>query len=102
MADLNPDGTALPFEGSYVNYKRTGLTADMFQTIQAGETITADVNAAVSYKLEGVNTAEVTAVQGFRYVTGSTAPTALKELLTCADVVSDTVSITPDQAKVAS
>jgi deuterolysin len=83
-----------------VNYKRTGLAAEMFQTILPGETITASVNAAKSYKLAGITTAHVTAVQGFKYVVGSTAPTTLKDMTFCDGVSSDTVAITPDQSKV--
>jgi deuterolysin len=94
------DGAALPFEGVYVNYKRTGLTPDMFQVIQPKETITAYVNAAQSYKLAGIATAEVTAIQGFKYIVGSVAPTTLKETLFCDNVSSSTVTITPDQSKV--
>jgi deuterolysin len=74
----------------------------MFQTIQPGETVTADVNAAKSYQLEGITTAQVTAVQGFKYVIGPTAPSALNEMTDCADVTSGTAVITPDQSTVAS
>jgi deuterolysin len=91
----------LPFAGVYVNYKRTGLTPDMFQTIAPGETVTTSVNAAKSYKLAGVKTAKVSAVQSFKYVTGTKAPTALKDLSACDAVSSDVVAITPDQTKVA-
>jgi len=94
-------GTALPFEGVYVNYKKTGLAPTMFQTLEPGAAVTVDVNAAKSYKLAGIDTASVTAIQGFQYVTGSVAPTTLKELTTCDDVTSSSVSITPDQSKVA-
>ena len=73
----------------------------MFQTIQPGETVTASVNAAKTYNLEGIATAEVTAIQGFRYVTGSEAPTILSETTLCDDITSNTVTITPDQSKVA-
>ncbi|KAI9745236.1 MAG: hypothetical protein M1818_001514 [Claussenomyces sp. TS43310] len=99
VADAN--GKALPFTGVYVNYKRTGLAAEMFQTLLPGQTVTTSVNAAKSYKLAGITTAQVTAIQGFRYVTGSTAPTVLKGMLVCEDVSSGTVAITPDQSKVA-
>lgn len=30
------EGNALPFQGVYVNYKRTGLSPDMFKTILSG------------------------------------------------------------------
>lgn len=95
------EGNALPFEGIYVNYKKTGLTASNFQTIQPGETITSDVNAATTYKLAGVETAQVQAIQGFKYVTGETAPTALSGMAVCEDVTSEVVTITPDQSTVA-
>lgn len=84
----------------YVNYKRTGLTPEMFQTILPGETVTASVNAAKSYELSGVETAQVSAIQGFKYVTGSVAPTSSKELTFCESVSSTSVAITPDQSKV--
>lgn len=73
----------------------------MFQTIQPNETVTASVNAAKSYKLGGIETAQVSAIQGFRYVTGSVAPTTLKETVACGDVTSSTVTITPDQSTAA-
>lgn len=95
------DGKTLPFEGVYVNYKRSGLGPQMFQTLQPGETVTAPVNAAKSYKLAGVSTAQVTAIQGFKYVTGSTAPDSLKDMEVCENVSSKAVAITPDQSKVA-
>ncbi|TAQ88770.1 hypothetical protein B7494_g2936 [Chlorociboria aeruginascens] len=94
------DGTALPFEGIFVNYKRTNLSPELFQTLQPGESVTASVNAARTYNLAGIETAQVTAIQGFKYVTGSTAPTALKDTTFCEDVSSGTVTITPDQSKV--
>lgn len=72
----------------------------MFQTIQPGETVTTSVNAAKSYKLAGVSTAHVTAIQGFRYVTGTAVPTSLKDLSVCESVTSSSVAITPDQSKV--
>jgi deuterolysin len=99
IPNLPIDGKALPFEGIYVNYKRTGLTSDMFQTIAPGETITSSVNAAKTYNLDGVDTAHVSALQGFKYVTGPAAPTALKETSFC-ESASSTVAITPDQSKV--
>lgn len=98
---LSSNGAELPFEGVYVNYKKTGLDASAFITILAGETVTADVNAAASYKLSGIETAEVTAIQGFKYSVGATAPTALKETTFCDGITSNTVTITPDQSKVA-
>ncbi|KAI0390164.1 Metalloprotease [Xylariaceae sp. FL0594] len=93
-------GKALPFEGSFVKYKKNGIAAEMFQTIQPGETVTASVNAATTYKLAGVQKAHVSAIQGFHYVTGSTAPSSLSETEFC-EATSNTVSIVPDQAKVA-
>lgn len=73
----------------------------MFQTLQPGETVTSSVNAAKTYNLAGVKTAKVTAIQGFKYVVGSTAPTSLKDTAFCDSVSSSTVAITPDQSKVA-
>ena len=84
-----------------MNYKRTNLAAEMFQTLSPGETVAASVNVAKTYKLAGIQTAHVTAVQGFKYVAGSTAPTSLKDTLVCEDVSSGTLTITPDQSKVA-
>ncbi|KAI1738282.1 Metalloprotease [Xylaria scruposa] len=94
-------GKALPFEGSYVKYRRTGIASEMFQTIQPGETVNTQVNAATTYRLAGVSQAEVSALQGFHYVTGSTAPTSLQDTVFC-EVTSNSVNITPDQSKVAS
>ncbi|TVY28766.1 Neutral protease 2-like protein [Lachnellula hyalina] len=96
------DGTTLPFAGVYINYKRSGLAADSFQTLEPGQTVTASVNAAQSYKLAGVTTAQITAVQGFQYATGSEVPTTLGDLTSCDDITSSTVTITPDQNTVAS
>jgi deuterolysin len=93
-------GKALPFAGVYVNYKKSGLDDASFQTLQPGETVTTSVNAAKSYKLAGVETAHVTAVQGFRYVTGTAIPGSFKELSAC-EASSSSVAITPDQSKVA-
>ncbi|KAH8656578.1 hypothetical protein BGZ60DRAFT_384903 [Tricladium varicosporioides] len=93
-------GKELPFAGMYVNYKRTGLTPEMFQVILPGETVTASVNAAKSYELSGVKTAQVSAIQGFKYVTGSTAPTSSKDMAFCESVSSTSIAITPDQSKV--
>ncbi|KAH8646171.1 hypothetical protein BX600DRAFT_157524 [Xylariales sp. PMI_506] len=92
------DGKALPFEGMYVNYKRNGIAAHMFQTLQPGETVTASVNAAKTYNLGGVAKAKATALQGFHYVVGSTAPTALKDTLFCESTSSNSVTLTPDQS----
>lgn len=72
----------------------------MFQTILAGETITTSVNAAKSYKLAGISTAVVSAVQNFKYSVGTTAPTALKGLEACT-AVSGKATIVPDQSLVA-
>ncbi|KAI0860944.1 Metalloprotease [Xylaria cubensis] len=93
-------GKALPFEGSYVKYRRAGIASEMFQTIQPGETVNTQVNAATTYRLAGVSEAQVSALQGFHYVTGSTAPTTLKDTEFC-EVTSNSVNITPDQSKVA-
>ncbi|KAF2704145.1 putative neutral protease 2 like protein [Pleomassaria siparia CBS 279.74] len=93
-------GKALPFEGVVVNYRRVGLTQDMFVTLQPGETVTASVNAAKSYKLAGIASANISTLQGFRYVTGEVAPTALKETVYC-EATSDSLTITPDLSKVA-
>lgn len=95
------DGNALPFEGAYVNYKRTGLTASSFQQIEAGQTVTVPVYAAKTYKLGGVSQAKVTAIQGFHYVEGTETPSSLKDLAACEDVTSGEVEVTPDQATVA-
>ena len=94
------DGNTLPFEGVYVNYKRTGLVASSFQQIEAGQTVTVPVNAARSYKLGGVSQARVTAIQGFRYAEGIETPSSLKDLAVCEDVTSGEVAVTPDQATV--
>ncbi|KAJ8113039.1 hypothetical protein OPT61_g4739 [Boeremia exigua] len=91
-------GNALPFDGVFVNYKKTGLSADNFQKIAAGETVTVAVNAAKSYKLKDVKHAKVSAIQGFRYATGEEAPTTLKDLSTCADITTGSVDVTPDQS----
>lgn len=95
------DGNALPFEGVYVNYKRTGLAASSFQQIEAGQTVTVPVNAAKSYKLDGVSQAKVTAIQGFRYAVGTEAPSSFKDLAECEDLTSGEVEVTPDQSLVA-
>ncbi|KAK7727818.1 hypothetical protein SLS63_006893 [Diaporthe eres] len=95
------DGNALPFEGVYVNYKKTGLAASSFQQIEAGQTVTVPVNAAKSYKLDGVSQAKVTAIQGFRYVEGTEAPSSFTDLAACEDVTSGEVEVTPDQTTVA-
>ncbi|KAI1161011.1 Deuterolysin metalloprotease family-domain-containing protein [Nemania serpens] len=93
-------GKDLPFEGSYVKYRRAGIAPEMFQTIQPGETVSTSVNAATTYRLAGVEKAHVSALQGFHYVTGSTAPTSLKQTEFCS-ATSNTVTIIPDQSKVA-
>ncbi|KAI1828174.1 Deuterolysin metalloprotease family-domain-containing protein [Xylaria intraflava] len=93
-------GKALPFEGAFVKYRRAGIAPEMFQTIQPGETINASVNAATGYKLDGVKEAVVSALQGFHYVKGTTAPTSLKETEFC-QATSNSVTITPDQSKAA-
>jgi len=94
------DGTALEFTGTYVNYKRTGLPSSSFQTIAPGGTVSAQINAAKTYNLAGVETAQISAIQGFRYVTGSVAPASLKDTLFC-EASSSTVTVVPDQATVA-
>lgn len=73
----------------------------MFQTILPGETITASVNAAKSYKLDGVESAEISAIQGFRYVVGAVAPSSLKDAIACEDVSSGSMIISPDQSTAA-
>jgi deuterolysin len=72
----------------------------MFQTILPGEAVTASVNAAKTFKLGGVDTATVTAIQGFKFVTGTEAPTKLSDTTFC-EAVSNAVAITPDQTVVA-
>ncbi|GAW21688.1 hypothetical protein ANO14919_112120 [Xylariales sp. No.14919] len=93
-------GKTLPFEGSYVKYRRTGIAPEMFQTIQPGETVTKEVNTATTYRLAGVESAHVSALQGFHYVTGNTAPTSLKDTEFC-EATSNSMKIIPDQSKVA-
>ncbi len=100
LAVVDASGKALPFEGSYVKYRRVGIAPEMFQTIQPGETVTTAVNTATTYKLAGVESAQVSALQGFHYVTGSTAPTSLKETAFC-EATSNSMTIIPDQSKVA-
>ncbi|KAF1975738.1 deuterolysin metalloprotease [Bimuria novae-zelandiae CBS 107.79] len=95
------DGNALPFDGIYVNYKKKSLTSDNFQKIAAGETVTVSVNAAKSYKLQGIKHAKVAAIQGFQYAAGESAPSTLSELSVCADLKTDSVTVTPDQSAVA-
>lgn len=101
ISDFLIDGKALPFQGVIVNYKRSGLASEMFQTLAPGESVTASVNAAKTYSLEGVKTAQVTAIQGFKYVTGAVAPSSLKDASFCESVSSNTVAITPDQSTAA-
>lgn len=72
----------------------------MFQTLQPGESVTASVNAAKTYRLSGVKSANISALQGFKYVTGTTAPDSLKDVLFC-EASSDSYTITPDQSKAA-
>ncbi|KAF6825545.1 deuterolysin metalloprotease [Colletotrichum musicola] len=95
------EGNALPFEGVFVNYKRTGLSADAFQKIEAGQTVTVSVNAAKSYKLDSVAQAKVVAIQGFRYAAGEAVPSSFADLQSCADVASGEVEVVPDQAAAA-
>jgi deuterolysin len=93
-------GNDLPFEGSFVKYRRAGIAPEMFQTIQPGETVSTTVNAATTYRLAGVEEAHVSALQGFHYVTGTAAPTSLKETQFC-EATSNSMKITPDQSTVA-
>lgn len=94
-------GNALPFDGVFVNYKKTGLSSDNFQKISAGETVTVAVNAAKSYKLKGVEQAKVSAIQSFHYATGDEAPAALEGLSFCTDQTTGSIEVTPDQSVVA-
>ncbi|CZT53110.1 related to metalloproteinase penicillolysin [Rhynchosporium secalis] len=94
---VTADGVALPFEGIDVNYRKSDLTPEMFQVIAPGETVTASVNAAKTYKLGAVSEAEITAIQGFEYVFGSVAPTTLADMLFCDSVASAPLAITVDQ-----
>ena len=94
-------GREVKFEGIFITYKPTGLSANMFQTLQPGETVTSSVNVAKTHKLAGVAKANVQAIQNFKYVTGTTAPTSLKEMLSCGIVTSESISIKPDQSRVA-
>lgn len=87
--------------GAIVNYKKTGLSADHFQTIAAGETVNVSVDVSQTYALAGKDSVEVTAIQGFKYSTGATVPSTTNGLESCDDVTSNSVTITPDQAKVA-
>lgn len=88
--------------GAIVNYKKSGLEAKHFQTIAAGETVNSTIDVSQTYALAGVETAQITAVQGFQYLVGSTSPTTTNGLQVCDDVTSNTVTISPDQANVAS
>lgn len=94
-------GNTIPFEGVYINYKRTGLSPNMFQTLAPGESVTASVNAAKTHKLAGFKTAKISAIQGFKYATGAVAPDSIKDLAFCEATSSKTVTITPDQSKAA-
>lgn len=73
----------------------------MFQTLAPGESVIASVNAARSHKLAGFKTAQISAIQGFKYVTGATAPASTKDMAFCEATSSNTVTITPDQSKAA-
>ena len=73
----------------------------MFQTLAPGESVTASVNAAKTHKLAGYKTAQISAIQGFKYVTGATAPDFTKDMDFCEAASSNTVTITPDQSKAA-
>jgi deuterolysin len=90
---------SLLFDCSYINHSL--LRICKLIRLQPGETFTTSVNAAKTYNLAGVAEAKVTALQGFKYVTGTTAPTSLKEMEFCQAVSSGTVSVVPDQSKVA-
>ena len=72
----------------------------MFLTLQPGEAVTTSVNAAKTYQLAGLATAQITVVQGFRYTIGSSVPVSLRDMAACEDVLSNTVTVTPDQSKV--
>lgn len=91
-------GNELPFEGIFVNYKKSGIDASMFQTLAAGESITASVNAAKTYQLSGIESASISALQGFHYVEGTVAPTAIKGSAFCESSSTGSVAITPIQA----
>ncbi|KAH8689145.1 hypothetical protein BGW36DRAFT_421045 [Talaromyces proteolyticus] len=95
-------GDDLPFGGIYVNYRRTGLSASMFRTFQPGETVTRPVDVSGIYDLTGILTANVAAVQSFRYIVGDDAPTALAEMLSCPPTISNFRAITPNLRKLAS
>jgi deuterolysin len=69
----------------------------MFHTLQPGEVVTATVNAAASHKLDGITTANVTAIQNFQYVIARPVPTSLHNTYLCTAVSSNTVIMIPDQ-----
>jgi deuterolysin len=73
----------------------------MFQTLAPGESVIASVNAARTHKLAGIQTAQISAIQGFKYVTGATAPDSTKDMAFCGATSSKSLTITPDQRKVA-
>ena len=93
-------GKEIPFKGVFVNYQKSGLGAEHFQTIQPGETATTNVNVAKAYNLAGVPKAKINAVQNFLYVPGSEAPASLRDMSLC-QASSKSVDIVPDQSKVA-
>ena len=73
----------------------------MFKTLAPGESVTASVNAAKTHRLAGVKEAKITALQGFKYVTGAIAPTSIKDALFCDAVTSTSKKIIPDQSRAA-
>jgi hypothetical protein len=73
----------------------------MFQTLAPGESVTASVNAARTHRLAGIKTAKISAIQGFKYITGATAPESTKDMAFCEATSSKSVTITPDQNKAA-
>jgi deuterolysin len=72
----------------------------MFQTLAPGESVTASVNAARTHKLAGIKSAKITALQGFKYVPGASAPSSLKDAVFC-EATSSEATITPDQTTAA-
>lgn len=71
----------------------------MFYTLSSGQSVSNIVNVAISYKLGDVSKAEVTALQHLKYVIGETVPSHLKDMLFCPGVLSQKVTIIPDQKK---
>lgn len=92
----------MDFSGAYIDYKQSNPSSSMFQTLGPGQAVSTVVNAAVSYKLEEVSKAKVTALQHLKYVIGETIPSHLKDMYFCPGVTSHKVAIVPDQKKAAS